>query len=685
MQEDFKMPEVSIIVPVWNHCEDLTKPFMEALLEKTEYKEYEVLIVNNGSTDDTKVYLQKLKKKYPQVKVVNLDKNYGFGGGNNKGYEQATGKYICFISNDVMVENSSWLTKLVAEATANPNAVLGDLLITWNDLTNFRGKPTNYLAGYLVFGEKTIFDAIKEDNQVFDEEFGVAYFEDVFLSAVAVSKGYQLQAIKGLGVNHLGSKTSVNQIDITKQTQIAKRHFTNRMQILYLETSKKKRIVFYFKSSYPFLDFDYEGKGVGGAESALILLARQFAKNGWQTEIYNTTQVTGTFNGVEYHHVSELVPTDFCDVFVCFREPYAYLNNVNAITKIFWSCDQYTVGNWKSEVFPYVDKVIAISEYHGAYVEMRYGPIKDKLQVIELGVNKEDYEEKLEKISGKMIYCSVPGRGLDQLARLWPAIKEQVPHAHLVITSDYRLWGTATPMNDEYRRLFGMRSDVQFFGKVTREELVYHQKTAELMVYPCTYEECFCIASMECIAAGAIPVTTKLAALKTTVADSGILLSNLPGKGNYDSEFVANIVALLTDKGRAESLRNNGYERAMNNYTYESVVFNWALMIKDTETKGGEKSMAKPVCETCGRAMPNAYVLNQHMAKHTKQGELSPIANVPVEGGVPTMQILRFNVPVEFIINGKKYEGTEIEIESDRVSGALDNVSRAYGPEAIAA
>ena len=384
---------ISIITPVWNHCTDLTKPFIEGIMEKTKGVKFELVIVNNGSLDTTRTFLDGIKKRYRNLKVINSEKNLGFGGGNNLGYRHAQGEYVCFLSNDVVITNPGWLRSFLNVVENNPKSLLGPEVVTWNDLTRFRGEVTPYIVGYCMFGSKAMFDEIQEDSQVFDVNFGKAYFEDVELSYRAKLAGYELIQVPDAGLHHLGSKSS-DQIDISAQTKSAQKHFTNKMTYLNLEKNKQKRIVFLFNSSYPFIDSDYEGKGVGGAEASLILLARQFAKLGWQTEIYNTTTKMGKFGGVEYHNLSEFRPKDFCDVFVLFRVPDRILPHVNAITKVFWSCDQYTVGNWKNQVFPYVDKVVAISKYHANYLDMVYGPIKKgQLEILELGVNIEDYKK----------------------------------------------------------------------------------------------------------------------------------------------------------------------------------------------------------------------------------------------------------------------------------------------------
>lgn len=673
-----KKPLVSIIVPVWNHVYDLTRPFLETLREKTNPFDYELIIVNNGSNDQTKDFLNNLKEDWSNLKVIHLKNNKGFAGGNNAGYRKASGEYICFTSNDVMVQNSNWLKVFIDTYKKNKNSVIGQNLIDYNTLTTFMNEITPYLSGHILFSSKKVFDSILLDGMIFDENFGTAYFEDVELSVRIKDKGYSLIEVPELPVHHLISKTA-DLINVPKSTVFAKRHFNNVMTWRYLNKINKKRIVFFHRCPYPYIDSDFEGKGVGGSEAAIILLAREFAKNGWKTEIYNTTQRTGMFGGVEYFHISEFKPETYMDVFVLFREPLNVLPQVNAVFKIFWSCDQYTVGNWQREIFPYVDKVIAISKYHHDYLEMAYGPLNDKLCTIELGVNINDYKNKIEKVPGKLIYCSVPLRGLKHMVGLFQKIKSKVPYATLSITSDYRLWG-ATENNSEFKDMFKNVEGVKFYGKLSRKELFEEQKQSEVMTYPCEYEECFCISAMECIAAGAIPVTTKIGALKTTVSDSGVLLSNVPGTQDYDTKFVDEVVSLLTDKKRAEQLRNTGISRAEEYYSFSVVYSNWNNLINNL-TKRKESDINMVVCEKCEKKMANSYVLAKHMAKmHNDAVVITPVETVHV----PTTQLMKFKQYVEFFINGKKYSGKEIEVEFERVGTAVELCKTAYGPDILA-
>lgn len=651
------MIEASIITCVWNKAQ-ITEDYLEGIA-KTKGVIFELIIIDNGSRDKTPTLLKKYQKQYSFLRVITNKKNRGFGPANNQGAEIAQGQYLLFLNNDVVVQNEGWLEKLVQIAKEYPRSLLGPMLVDWNDWTLFRNKQTPYINGWCVFGEKKMFEEIAEDGRIFDENFGLAYFEDVELSQRARLAGYELKETLGLGLIHLGSRT-ITQLNITKQTEKAQLHFYNKMTQLWLKGENKKRIVFYCAGvPYPFDDSSFEGKGVGGAEASLICLTREFAKKGWQVEVYNKTEIEGEFNGVEYYNLSHFRPSDYCDVFVLFRSPVRFLPCVNAILKIFWSCDQYTTGLWEREIYPFIDKIIAISPYHKKYLLKHHKIKSNRIQVIELGIKAEDYQALPEKVPGKLIYCSVPHRGLAHLARLFPKIKEQVPEATLYITSDYRLWGTEDPLNSEFPGLFG--EGVYFLGKVPRKELVEHQLTAEVMAFPCTYEECFCIAAMECMAAGAIPVTTDIGALKTTVGKNGIVLSNLKGWEEYDKKFIQAVVRLLTDKKYREEFVIRGRERALGQYAWSEVVKNWENLFLDIEKLLGGKIMARKKQAKVGGA----------------EEYTSPVASIETE------VVLKFSREVEFNINGVHYAGKEIKVPYDVVPSALDIVKAAYGQDVI--
>jgi len=111
-----RSPRVSILIVNWNGLEHL--PTCLDALQLQTYRDFETILVDNGSSDGS---LELLQQSYQWVKVVRLAGNTGFSGGNNEGLKHAAGEYIVVLNNDTDAE-ASWLEELVAVADANPDA-----------------------------------------------------------------------------------------------------------------------------------------------------------------------------------------------------------------------------------------------------------------------------------------------------------------------------------------------------------------------------------------------------------------------------------------------------------------------------------------------------------------------------------------------------------------------------------
>jgi GT2 family glycosyltransferase len=106
---------VSVIVLNWNGKKWL-KDCLSSIIKQRLDEEFEVLLVDNGSTDGSVEYVS---QEFPQVKVVRLDKNYGFAEGNNRGVKFACGEYLVFVNMDTKAEDG-WLANLVKAADNHP-------------------------------------------------------------------------------------------------------------------------------------------------------------------------------------------------------------------------------------------------------------------------------------------------------------------------------------------------------------------------------------------------------------------------------------------------------------------------------------------------------------------------------------------------------------------------------------
>lgn len=317
------------------------------------------------------------------------------------------------------------------------------------------------------------------------------------------------------------------------------------------------------------------GRGVGGAELAMMTWAETMARRGHLIRIYNNPDVPGVYNDVEYLAQSSFAPSENRDVYIVYRSPNPHLRAVKADLKIHWSTDQYTIGDFGRDIFPFVDKVICISPYHVEYHKARYGIEDSKISHIDLGVRLNDYLKEEKRIAGRCIYCSVPDRGLDVLLNCWPLLKEQRPDASLVITADYRLWGNPSPGNHQHRLQWLHQPDVIFLGKIPREQLIKEQLRAQVHTFPNTYEELFCISAAECQVAGALPVTSSIGAVQTT-NEWGTIIEGMPGNGKWQNAFVDAVIETmdLDDFERGQKQR-----AAANRFDWEIICDEWERLI----------------------------------------------------------------------------------------------------------
>ena len=120
-----RVPLVAVIVLNWNNW-PVTVECLESLRRVT-YANCRVLLVDNGSTDDSE---RNLRQRFPELELIQTGANLGYAGGNNAGMRRALelgADYLCLLNNDVVVERD-FLELLVASMEADPQlGIVGGL------------------------------------------------------------------------------------------------------------------------------------------------------------------------------------------------------------------------------------------------------------------------------------------------------------------------------------------------------------------------------------------------------------------------------------------------------------------------------------------------------------------------------------------------------------------------------
>lgn len=213
-------PFVSVIVLNWNGETYIAK-CLDSLLEQT-YPNYEVLVVDNGSTDGS---VELLESYVPRIRLILNHENLGFAAGNNVAIKEANGEYLVLFNNDA-IAHREWLERLVAGALIPPQAGLASGPIYYyepNDVIWCTGLRMDMLTGigWLLDFAQSHFEpnddidyipacALLVRRRVFDEiglldERFFVYGEDVDFCLRAKRSGFSLKLIPDAIVWHMVS------------------------------------------------------------------------------------------------------------------------------------------------------------------------------------------------------------------------------------------------------------------------------------------------------------------------------------------------------------------------------------------------------------------------------------------------------------------------------------------------
>ena len=122
-------PKVSIIIPIKDKL-DLTRNCVNSILGKSTYENYEIIIVNNGSTEDSTVeWLEQARVTMDNIIVVDALYDFNWSKLNNHGMRYATGDVFVFMNNDTEVITPDWIERLCENALRDDIGAVGPLLL----------------------------------------------------------------------------------------------------------------------------------------------------------------------------------------------------------------------------------------------------------------------------------------------------------------------------------------------------------------------------------------------------------------------------------------------------------------------------------------------------------------------------------------------------------------------------
>lgn len=214
-------PLVSIVIANWNgrswlsHC-------LSSLARQT-FTDFEVIVVDNGSSDDSVAWLL---AHWPDVRLVRLKLNLGFAAANNLGIRAARGRFIVTLNNDTLAE-PDWLAQMVTAVSTPDIGMVAAKILVWNDPAMLDstgievdlagmawnrgdGQPADTVFAAEVFGPNAAAALYRremlEQIGLFDEDF-FAYYEDVDLAWRARRAGWRCVYAAEAQIRHWHSAT----------------------------------------------------------------------------------------------------------------------------------------------------------------------------------------------------------------------------------------------------------------------------------------------------------------------------------------------------------------------------------------------------------------------------------------------------------------------------------------------
>ena len=211
---------VSIIIVTRNQFA-YTRQCLESIRKNTP-KPYEIVVVDNGSSDETVGYLKAQK----DLRLISNSENRGYPAAANQGIQAARGDFLLFLNNDVVVPGG-WLDRLMKPLTDHPD--LGLVSLCSNQVSGPQKIPVGYsdlkdmdqfaqqwarenagrlqwvdrLVGFCLLVRRAVIDRIG----LWDERFGIGNFEDDDFCRRAIGAGFKCAIARDAFVHHFGSAT----------------------------------------------------------------------------------------------------------------------------------------------------------------------------------------------------------------------------------------------------------------------------------------------------------------------------------------------------------------------------------------------------------------------------------------------------------------------------------------------
>lgn len=316
-------------------------------------------------------------------------------------------------------------------------------------------------------------------------------------------------------------------------------------------------------------------EGASGSHTAVIYLAKEWAKLGYQVTIYSKCDDReGIYDGVRYINYYHFNWYDTFDILLVWRHPYLLKPDVKARKiGLDWHDLLDPPRCFPPDIIARFDVVFSKSQF-----QRRLLPEfpDSKFTVVSNGINGEIASlYHCKKQPYRLVYASRYYRGLEEmLTHGWPIIKAAIPEAELHIYYGFNRVELGPELVGWRNKMVDLMSQpgVVNHSRVSQHELIEDKAKSSIHYYGCTFEEIDCISVRESAVVGCVPVTTDYA-----VFTEKEYCNKVPGNPKDPNTQVAlahRIVELLKDPEKLEQLRVTYAELAKQD-TWDYIAQRW--------------------------------------------------------------------------------------------------------------
>ena len=303
-------------------------------------------------------------------------------------------------------------------------------------------------------------------------------------------------------------------------------------------------------------------RGLGGSESAVILMSKELAKLGFEVTVFNDCisddARPGIYNQVDYRPIQDITQFEnYFDIYIASRSVVSFapdemkhhfkwatqLPNLEKVAmsskhRVLWMHDTFCDGDDLIEDFVLqgrINEIFTLSDWHTTYVtncdhgkRRSFETLKNHIYQTRNGIQLyHDWVDVEAKDPNLFVYNASVTKGMIPLVnKVWPLVKKQLPDVKLkVIGGYYRFRSDHGPDQQEqdWRKMVDdpvhASNDIEFTGILSQKEIADILSKASYMLYPSAFPETFGISTLESLAYNTPLITSRFGALEETAID----------------------------------------------------------------------------------------------------------------------------------------------------------------------